>query len=205
MAGQICAALADRIVSGKLAPGARLRQDQLALEFRSSHVPVREAFRRLEAGGLVMSEPRRGTRVSPLDAASIVEAVEMRAALEGLALRHALPRLTQDDLALAGKALRLAERSRSITVWEEANRRFHTALVAPCGMGRLIAAIDDLHRASARYLFAAWRDLDWRARSDDEHRSILAAIRDGDAEASIAQLARHIRAAGEALVSALRA
>lgn len=64
-AAQIAQTLAERIVSGQLEPGARLRQDHVAEEFGTSHVPVREAFRRLEAQGLAVSEPRRGVRVLP--------------------------------------------------------------------------------------------------------------------------------------------
>ncbi len=57
---KISEALALRIVHGLLKPGIRLRQDEVASEFGASHVPVREAFRLLEAQGLVQSEPRRG-------------------------------------------------------------------------------------------------------------------------------------------------
>src|SRR5690606_5553524 len=62
LANRISRSLADRITAGEFAAGARLRQDHIAEEFGASHVPVREAFRRLEAQGLVVSEPRRGVR-----------------------------------------------------------------------------------------------------------------------------------------------
>jgi DNA-binding GntR family transcriptional regulator len=201
---RITEALTRRIVSGALAPGTPLRQDHVAAEFDASHVPVREAFRNLEAQGLVTSEPRRGVRVTAIDRASIVEATEMRTALEALALRHAISRMGSGDIAKALAASREAERSRSILVFEAANRRFHQALIAPCGMPRLLGAIADLHRVSARFLFAVWRDLDWRERSETEHRAILEAAQRGDADAAAALLARHITAAGEALVAALR-
>ena len=73
LAGRIARTLADRIVAGTIAPGTRLRQDHVAAEFRASHVPVREAFRRLEAQGLVDNEPRRGARVPPLGAGSAAQ------------------------------------------------------------------------------------------------------------------------------------
>jgi DNA-binding GntR family transcriptional regulator len=204
LVGRIAEDLARRIVSGALAPGTPLRQDHVAAAFGASHVPVREAFRRLEACGLAKSEPRRGVRVSPLDAASVIEATEMRAALEALALRHAMGRMALQDLERARAASREAEQSRSIFVFEAANRRFHLALLGPCAMPRLMDAIADLHRISARFLFAVWRDLDWRDRSEKEHRAILDAARAGDGEPACALLARHISAAGEALVAALR-
>ncbi|SEE41158.1 DNA-binding transcriptional regulator, GntR family [Rhizobiales bacterium GAS188] len=196
--------LAQGIVSGALAPGLRLRQDHLAAEFGASHVPVREAFRRLEARGLVTSEPRRGVRVSPIDAAKVIEVAEMRAAFEALALRHAVPKMLPADYRLADTVLAGSARSTSIQIWEEANRRFHRALLAPCVMPRLLAAIDDLHRVSARFLFAAWRDLDWKGRSDEEHRAILASARKGDVEAASALLSNHILSAGQALIAVMR-
>ena len=78
--------LADRIISGEIPPGARLRQDHIASEFGASHVPVREAFRELQAQGLAENEPRRGFRVTEFDVAELREVAEMRASLEALAL-----------------------------------------------------------------------------------------------------------------------
>src|ERR1700722_16343209 len=109
IATEIARALARRIVSGDLAPGEWLRQDHVAAEFRASHVPVREAFRRLEARGLLVSEPRRGVKVAPIDPATVREVTQMRAALEVLALHHAAPKLTEADLAAALLALNEAE------------------------------------------------------------------------------------------------
>ena len=204
LAGRIARALADRIVAGAIAPGTRLRQDHVAAEFRASHVPVREAFRRLEARGLVQSEPRRGVRVPPLDPAAVLEITEMRAALESLALHHAFDRIGPADLALARAAIADGDTSSDIQVWEAANRRFHRALIAPCAMPRLLAAIDDLHRAAARILFATWRELDWQPRSDREHRACLAVIERGNRATALKLLEAHIRDAGHALAQSLR-
>lgn len=195
LALRIARVLADRIVAGELEPGERLRQDRIAEEFAASHVPVREAFRRLEAQGLVVSEPRRGVRVASFDRADVVEVAEMRAALEALALRHAAPHLTSAILDAAEEAIRAGDSSRDVRAWEEANRTFHRTLLAPCGMRRLLAAIDDLHAASARFLFVAWRS-EWEAPTDKDHRAILAALRKGDVETAAATLARHVRWVG---------
>jgi DNA-binding GntR family transcriptional regulator len=203
VAGRIARALSERIVTGALAPGVPVRQDHVATEFRASHVPVREAFRKLEAQGLLVSEPRRGVRVAPLDLSTILEVTDMRAALEVLALRHAFSRLGQDDLDAAARALAEGETSDEIAVWERANRRFHHAITSPCGMPRLMAVIEDLHRASARFLFATWKDLGWRPRSDDEHRAILAHLEVGNIEAAAIALKQHIIAARQALMSRL--
>lgn len=203
IAGQIAATLADRIVAGEIAPDTPLRQDHIAEEFGASHVPVREAFRRLEARGLVVREPRRGVRVPPLDAAAILEVTEMRAALETLALRHAVPNQAPDSLTAAQQAIDQAEASDDIRVWEAANRRFHRAILQDCRMPRLLAVIDDLHAADARFLFAAWRQMNWQQRSEHEHRDILAALRVAAADRAADILRSHITAAGAALRAAV--
>jgi len=203
LAGQIARALAGQIVSGALKPGERLLQDQIAQNFRASHVPVREAFRRLEAQGLVVTEPRRGVRVARLDPVDILEVAEMRATLEVLALRHALPKLTAADFAEAHAALDSCTGRTEIAELESANRRFHEAITRRCAMPRLLAGIADLHSASARHLFATWQTLGWQPRSDGEHRAILAAIEAGDADLACERLRDHVLAAGSALAAAL--
>ena len=192
IAVRISKALADRIISGAIEPGTRLRQDHVAEEFNTSHVPVREAFRRLEAQGLAVSEPRRGVRVAAFDLGEVKEVAEMRAALEVLALRHAAPHLTSAILDLAEEATKAGDKSRDVRSWEEANRAFHRLILAPCAMPRLLATIDDLHAASARFLFAAWR-LEWETRTDQDHRAILTALRQGNTESAAATLGRHVQ------------
>lgn len=191
LATRIADILAQRIIAGSIPPDARLRQDHIAAEFGASHVPVREAFRRLEAQGLATSQPRRGYRVTTFDLAELREVAEMRAALEALALRHAAPRLTPDLLRAARDMTQQAEKAENVQQWEWANRQFHRMLLLPCQMPRLIATIDDLHSASARFLFAAWRS-DWEARTDHDHRAILAALQRGQTELACQILSRHV-------------
>ncbi len=192
IAARISRVLADRIIEGEIEPGTKLRQDHIAEEFQTSHVPVREAFRRLEAQGLAVSEPRRGVRVASFDISEIREVAEMRAALEVLALRHAAPHITRATLDAAERARLDGDKSRDVRSWEDANRRFHRLILEPCRMPRLLAAIDDLHAASARFLFATWRS-EWEARTDHDHRAILDALRKNDIDHAAAILARHVQ------------
>ncbi len=195
IATRISRELADRIVSGEIAPGTPLRQDRIAEEFSTSHVPVREAFRLLEAQGLAVSSPRRGFRVASFDRDEVQEVAEMRAALESLALRHAAPHLTKAILDRAEEAIRAGEKASDVRAWEAANRTFHRLIVEPCGMPRLLAAIDDLQAVSARFLFAGWQ-ANWEAPTDNDHRAILAALRGGDIDTAASTLARHVRRIG---------
>ncbi|KRQ92896.1 MULTISPECIES: GntR family transcriptional regulator [Bradyrhizobium] len=193
MAGRIAAAIAARIVSGALQPDAPLRQDHVAREFNSSHVPVREAFRQLQAQQLVVGVPRRGMRVAPLDTNSVKEIAEMRAALEVVALRNAAPKLTSRHLARIELALIEGDNAQTIQDFEMANRAFHHALVAPCAMPRLLASLDGLQLANSRVVFAVARSSGWRPRSNQDHRLILQALRARNTDQACSLLARHIQ------------
>jgi DNA-binding GntR family transcriptional regulator len=193
VAARITEAIAEQIIAGTLKPDTPLRQDHVAREFSSSHVPVREAFRQLEAQHLVVALPRRGVRVAPLDATAIREISEMRAALEVVALRHAAPKMTQAHLAKIEMALIEGDNAETLQEFEAANRAFHRALVAPCGMPRLLASLDGLQRANSRLVFAMARSAGWRPRSNQDHRLILQALRARDIEQASSLLARHIQ------------
>lgn len=190
-AARIARILTDRIVSGELAPGTRLRQEHIAAEFCASHVPVREAFRELQIQGLAEGLPRRGFRVTDFDLAELREVAEMRASLESLALRHAAPNMTQAILTQAEKVTRRGDIADNVRDWEAANRHFHRLILSPCRMPRLLRTIDDLHVASARFLFAAWRR-NWEARTDHDHLSVIDALRKGQTDLACTTLARHV-------------
>ena len=193
VAARITEVIAEKIIAGTLKPDMPLRQDHVAREFNSSHVPVREAFRQLEAQYLVVALPRRGVRVAPLDATSIREISEMRAALEVVALRHAAPRLAPADFARIELALIEGENAETLQEFETANRAFHQALVTPCKMPRLLASLDGLQRANSRLVFAMARSSGWRPRSNQDHRLIVQALRARNLDQASNLLARHIQ------------
>ncbi|OAF05793.1 transcriptional regulator [Bradyrhizobium centrolobii] len=192
-AGRIAESIGERIISGALPPDSPLRQDHVAREFHSSHVPVREAFRRLEAQHLVVAVPRRGVRVAPLDTKSVKEIAEMRAALEVVALRNAAPKFTSAHLARIELTLIEGDNAETIQDFELANRAFHHALVAPCAMPRLLASLDGLQLANSRLVFAMARNAGWRPRPNQDHRLILQALRARNIEQACSLLARHIQ------------
>ncbi|WP_171179215.1 GntR family transcriptional regulator [Ruegeria sp. HKCCD8929] len=184
--------LSQQIVTGQLVAGEKLRQDHIARAFETSHVPVREALLRLEAHGLAHSEPRRGMRVTALDPAEIREVIEMRVALETLALQHAVQNMTPAEVRAADDARIACDAAADMPAWEARNRSFHRVILAPCAMPRLLHAIDDLHIASARHLFAHWRQK-WAQRSDADHAAIVQALKRKDAATACEILKRHIR------------
>ena len=192
--------LRARILAGTLAAGERVNQDRMAAEYGISHIPVREALRGLESEGLVTFHPRRGFFVALLSASDAQELGEMRAVLEGLAVRLAFPCATESDLEAAERQIELSEGAENLSIWSEANWRFHRLLYAPCRRPRLLEALEGLWRASDRYLRVVWQEAAWQGRSQEEHRAILAAFRGGDMSHAQRLVVRHVEAATRALV-----
>ncbi|WP_170467844.1 GntR family transcriptional regulator [Ruegeria arenilitoris] len=186
--------LSQKIITGELLAGEKLRQDHIARAFNTSHVPVREALLRLEAHGLAQSEPRRGMRVTALDPAEVREVIEMRVALESLALQHSVQNMSPGAIKLADEARIACDAAQTMPDWEARNRAFHRAILTPCGLPRLLHAIDDLHIASARHLFAHWRPK-WVQRADSDHAAIVQALKRKDTTTAVSILTRHIRRA----------
>ncbi|MBO9413156.1 MULTISPECIES: GntR family transcriptional regulator [unclassified Ruegeria] len=186
--------LSQQIITGELSAGEKLRQDHIARAFDTSHVPVREALLRLQAHGLAKSEPRRGMRVTPLDPVEVREVIEMRVALEPLALQYAVQNMSVNAVTRAEQARLACDAAETMPEWEAKNRAFHRAILAPCALPRLLRTIDDLHIASARHLFAHWRPK-WVQRADTDHAAIMQAIQKKDTAGAVGLLIRHIRRA----------
>jgi DNA-binding GntR family transcriptional regulator len=101
--------LRDRIVTLRLAPGTVLREDELMREMELGRTPLREAVKRLALESLVSVQPRRGTFVSEVDAADIVNITEVRAELEGFAALLAALRMDADARTAARALLHEVE------------------------------------------------------------------------------------------------
>ena len=194
--------LRDDIVSGRLTPGEPLRQDEIARSFGVSHVPIREAFVRLEAERLVEIRPRRGAIVAALSAAELEELNEMRAALECCALRIAAPNLSNGDLQKAAQVLdRIDSKPER---WAEQNAAFHTILYKAAARPRLFAEILSLQRSVERYVYREAKLTNNVADSQREHRKLLQLISRGKIEPACSLLNDHILEPGRVLVSSLR-
>jgi DNA-binding GntR family transcriptional regulator len=201
LARRIERSLRARIVRGELAPDTPLRQDHLAREFRASAIPVREALRRLEHTGLVVFRPRRGAVVSAVTAEDAREVAAMRAALEVLALDGAMRQRRPGPIPAARAAIAASDASDDAWTWLAENRRFHRALYALESRPRLGAAIEELWLTGDRHLMLVWTAIGYQARSQDEHRAILAAVEAGQRARALRALKAHILEAGRALAA----
>jgi DNA-binding GntR family transcriptional regulator len=204
VADHVARVLREAIAEGSLAAGTPLRQDELATRFGFSRMPIRDALRHLEAEGIVTIHPTRGAFVAKMDAAEIVEIYAVRELLELEALRLSLTRLSTDKLEEAAAVLDEIDAERDVGRWGKLNRAFHLALYSRCGNGRLLGLIEAQHNAADRYVRILLSNLDYRARSQSEHRKLLNACRKGDADQALTWLSRHLREGRKTLVRSIR-
>jgi DNA-binding GntR family transcriptional regulator len=127
----ICDLLTDAILSGKLHPGERLNESELARQLRVSRAPIREALQQLQAQGLVVNQPRRGMFVVSLDEEEVQKINSLRLVLEAEALRLCRLRLTPQNARRLQQVIEKLERSGTGTSAIEAIRldlEFHRLL-----------------------------------------------------------------------------
>jgi DNA-binding GntR family transcriptional regulator len=184
----VLTAMRDAILSGATPPGARLRQEKLAERFGTSRIPVREALRALEYEGLVRSARYRGFTVTELDADDIEEVYDLRVLLEGHAVRLALPLLTEDDLHTLEELYTEMTQASPGEAQLAARERFYIRLYSMTGRPRLVGLIARLRQEVARSL--RWPTLQ---HAPSHHEAFFEAIRVGDAERAVSQLATHYR------------
>jgi DNA-binding GntR family transcriptional regulator len=193
-ADAIAAALRELIIVGELAPGASLRQRDLAARFGVSATPVREALSRLEAEGLVQHDLHRGATVIHATFDADQAGFEMRAALESLAAKLAARRITDEELEGVQELHEQFAARRTIDAEAvELNRRFHFEIYEASQSPVLLALLRLLWR-SFRQSPQLWRAI---TVSTAQHAEIVEALRAHDAEAAERLTREHILGALE--------
>ncbi|MGI5459135.1 GntR family transcriptional regulator [Streptomyces sp. CA-249302] len=195
--------LQERIVSGELAPGDRLDPTEIAASLGVSRTPVREALLQLDSAGLVQRLPYRGVVVAELDVRLAEEVAALRIHLETLAVRIAVPRLLDEDLAAMreaherlGAALAGDHTQRD---FNELNRRFHMALYRRAESPVLLREIESLAGQAERIRM----HFDLRHGPAEQHHAIiLDACERRDTEAVAVATLDHILTAHRLMMGA---
>ncbi|ABG03994.1 transcriptional regulator, GntR family [Rubrobacter xylanophilus DSM 9941] len=187
----------DLVLSGELAPGARLGQVELAERFGISRTPVREALRRLAGEGLVDQISNRGFRVADLGLDAVLRRLEVRAILEPGIAGLAAERRSGRDLEAMRAAIEREERASSGIEAHDASRDFHLALARATGNEELVRVLESLWlvEVGRRLLSRRYAVSDWQAEDVAEHREILAAVDEGRAPDAERLMAEHVRRA----------
>ncbi len=190
--------LRSDIIAGKLAPGAKLRIEELRDDYRIGASPLREALNRLAGEGFVTVEEQRGFKVAPVSPDDLKDLSRMRIMLECEALRESISNGDDEweaNLLAAHHRLQKAERSfgKNLDEWEQRNEEFHEALVAACTSSWLLRLRHVLYEQHKRYRFIAILSHQQDRDVHREHREILEATLARDVKAAIEATERHIQ------------
>ncbi|CEH35964.1 GntR family transcriptional regulator [Romboutsia lituseburensis] len=195
--------LREAILEGKLKPGQRLMEVQLAEQLGVSRTPVREAIRKLELEGLVIMLPRKGAYVANMSLKDILDVLEIRASLEGLAASLAAERISEDDLKRLELIAKDFEKSADSADVEELLRKdveFHECIFKATNNKKLHQLINSLWEQVYRFRVTYISDYDSSVSIICEHKSILDAIKKGDTEMAKKYATEHIEKAEQFMI-----
>ena len=195
------------ILENRFQPGHQILEQQLANDLGMSRTPVREALIRLQNEGLVELIPRRGMRVVPLAPEDLREIYEVLTALEVAAVDLAARRpLTDEDLAPLDEALQTMENRLAVgdlDGWACADARFHNALIHLAGNKRLAGMAGTLADQVHRARMVTLRLRPPPVTSNQEHRSVVEALRSGDGLRACDRHRRHRQGSAQLLLDLL--
>jgi DNA-binding GntR family transcriptional regulator len=194
------------ILDGRLDPGSRLKEEELARELGISRTPVREALLMLQAEGLIETTPNRGAVVRTHDAADLIDLYQLRALLEGYAARLAAARVSEEELGLLGDSCDRFDRIAGDDIRQlvKENLGFHSAIHAAAGSPRLSGMVRRVIELPLVYRSYVWYSPDQKRISAHYHRQITNALRARDAERAELVMREHIFEARDLLVANLQ-
>ena len=196
--------LAERILTGKLAPGTRIKQDELAAELNMSRIPVRDALRVLETRGLVTLKANSGARVSSLTARDIDISYRIREQLEPMLLANSIPNLTDADINEMEEIKRQMERMTDADAFLPLNRQFHFTAFRGHRAPQLAQIVERLWDTTQSYRRAyaklALQDAERSEVMHSERTLLLGSIRRREIELAPKILAMHIARAHQGLL-----
>ena len=193
MKENLVAALQEDIVLGRLAPGARLVEEDLTERFHTKRHVLREAFIELEHFGLIERRPNRGASVRQLTLEDVNQIYAVREILErAAAAQIAFDQKHYQVIEGAQKRHDAAVEAGDAKAVFRANFEFHEALFAACGNPYLAAAIDDFRRKTHVVWSYAIVKPEYFRNAQREHRAMLRALREGDRRRLIELCAAHL-------------
>ncbi len=202
----IFTSLREAIIVGELKPGERLMEVQLADKMGVSRTPVREAIRKLELEGLVVMLPRKGAHVADLSAKDIMDVLEIRATLDGLASSLAASRITDDEI----RDLKHVQ-SQFISHVEKDNLQgsikkdveFHDIIYRASRNDRLVQISGNLWEQVQRFRVTYMKEVRNSNEIVREHNEILEAISERNIDQARLYAQMHIRKQEEKIIAAI--
>lgn len=184
-----------QILTGQIVPGTRMMEVDLAEEMGVSRTPIREAIRKLEKEGLVTIEPRRGAYASMISTQDMVEILEVRQDLEGLAAYFAATRMSpveMEELKEIADKYNDAVKSGNMKELIRYDTQFHRLIVDSCNNKILVNMVEQLQELVLRFRYIYYDNFKRGEEMPREHQEIIDAIASGDADRARAAADVHI-------------
>ena len=187
--------LKAQILTGKIIPGTRLMEIELADNMGVSRTPIREAIRKLEKEGLVVIEPRKGAYASQISNEDMIAILEVRQNMEGLAAYFAASRINDDEVEILKESFenynKAVEEGNTVDMIKY-DTRFHRIIVDASHNKILVQMIEQLQELVLRFRYVYYDDFKRSEKMPKEHGDIMNAIIKGDGEAARAFADIHI-------------
>lgn len=196
--------LKNAIIKNELPPGTPLREMDISEQLHMSRSPIREALRELEAEGVVISYPARGTIVTPVTPSDVEEIYELRSLLEVWALEQGFHRFTEDDLDLIEQGFTKAYQSGDWQALHEADIYFHQTIINKSGSKRVIGFLNTLNIQIERVRRYSAQTATRMDISLQEHIHIINMIRSKDLPKTRTALRNHLRSVANSAIEAAR-
>jgi DNA-binding GntR family transcriptional regulator len=197
--------LRDEILLGELVPGQHVRLEEIAARYDVSTMPVREALRDLESEGLVTIFPHRGAVVTQLSIEDLLDIYDIRATLEAMATRMAIPNMTEATLTqLLSYIEQMDNHLGELVTLVKLNHNFHITLYKASGRHHLCDLTRMLRYRTQHYLHAFITDLGGMPQAQTEHRTIIDACKRGEADRAAAIIFDHVTNVGHAIIEFVR-
>jgi len=196
--------LKTQILTGKIIPGTRLMEIELAENMGVSRTPIREAIRKLEKEGLVVIEPRKGAYASQISTDDMVAILEVRQNMEGLAACFAASRINRtelDNLRDVFERYNQAVKESNTKDMIKFDTKFHRAIVEASHNKILVQMIEQLQELVLRFRYIYYDDFKRSEKMPKEHGDILDAITKGDGEAARIAADVHIERLKELVIT----
>ena len=177
LSDEVATALRERIMSGDLRPGARIRLEEVAAQLGVSITPVREALLTLRGEDMVELQPRKGYVVAPLSKQDIADVFQLQGDIAGELAARVAERITESQLAeltVANAALLRASRARKIDEIERLEYEFHRTINRLADARKLSWFLHTATRYTPARFYAA--DQAWRASMRQDHDLLLGAF-----------------------------
>ncbi|MBE5955034.1 MAG: GntR family transcriptional regulator [Lachnospiraceae bacterium] len=198
--------LRTAIITGEFAPGERLMEISLAERMGVSRTPVREAIRKLELEGLVVMIPRRGAEVARITEAGLKEVLEVRCALEELAVELACRRRNKGNLEQLKEAhqkfVDAVKKGDTLEITNQ-DEAFHECIFDMSSNKRLVQVVHNLKEQMFRYRMEYVKDVSYHEELIREHEKLLALISKGDEEGAREVMKHHIHNQEKMILSQL--